>query len=114
GDDHVGVYVGQSDQRRIGIAHRDHFIAILAEDALTHALCVWTIVHQQNAAHCLPEAAGAVGVWSEPSFFFFLASFFACSSAAFFCAACIFFACSCCFSINLCCCFSVSGFALPV
>jgi len=51
GQHHVGIGVFQADQRGIGVADGDHLVTLIAEDALTHALGVRAVVHQQNAAH---------------------------------------------------------------
>ena len=48
---HVGIDVVQPDQRGIGVADGDDFVAFVAEDALAHALGVRAVVHQQDAAH---------------------------------------------------------------
>ena len=58
GHHHVGIGVFQPDQRRIGVADGDYFVALIAEDALTHALGVRAVVHQQNAAHFFAGAGG--------------------------------------------------------
>ena len=61
GQHDVGIDIIQADQRGIGVADGDDFVAFFAEDALAHALGVRAVVHQQNTAHCF---AGDVGCLS--------------------------------------------------
>ena len=56
---HVGIGVFQADQRGIGVADGDYLVTLIAEDALTHALGVRAVVHQQNAAHFFAGAGVA-------------------------------------------------------
>src|ERR1019366_7395497 len=55
----VGIGVFQADQRGIGVADGDYLVTLVAEDALTHALGVRAVVHQQNAAHFFAGAVAA-------------------------------------------------------
>src|ERR1017187_1998600 len=108
----VGIDVVEADQRGIGIADGHHFIAFFAEDALSHALGVRAVVHQQNTAHGLSGGGGAcppVGAAAGGGFcscfcsscvalvFLFCSLILACNSASFFLrSVCDFLTLSCC------------------
>ena len=54
GQDDVRIDILQADQGRVAIADGDYFVALLAEDALAHALGVRAVIGEQDAGHQFP------------------------------------------------------------
>jgi len=100
-NDQVRSSVLKTQHRHLAVAYGDDFVALIPQDALSHALGMGAVIGQQDAAHCWGFAAGLLAGVLVPAGTAVFTPFFAAALAALAARAAAFF---CCCSYSLICC----------